>query len=405
MLASVVPSAGVSSVDHFDRYNLLASAIAGRIVEVAPADPGTRAWTDGTTIFIAGDSDARDVLCSIAVQASLLGASSLTPAIVTKLERRSALAARYLAIEGHRALAVHDDLLPPLARSLLDPAIASLGASPADTLRHAESRAPVADAPAVFGTIRPRALRSNPSRPEGANEAPVSFRESRATRAADDAFSDGDLEGGPAFEVSSAWVGRGGALGRLLKKLFADARVGGTGPAGSDATARWSRRSTRASAHSALSTALARNLEGFELGASRINTYPEWDVGRGRYRPDWCTVAEVELDAKEGDARRFEASRALRRPLARVGLGLERRHRQLQGDDIDLDAAVEAFAARVAGSVPDEACYVDSVPLARGVGAARHLGIGGRAEPKRYDRARAAVRDGRLADVRASRSR
>jgi nitric oxide reductase activation protein len=49
----------------------------------------------------------------------------------------------------------------------------------------------------------------------------------------------------------------------------------------------------------------------------------------------------------------------------RVGLGLERRNRQLQGVDVDIDAAVEAFSARAAGSAPEEACYVDSVRRAR----------------------------------------
>jgi nitric oxide reductase activation protein len=42
-------------------------------------------------------------------------------------------------------------------------------------------------------------------------------------------------------------------------------------------------------------------------------------------------------------------------------MGLERCHRQTQGDDIDIDAAVEARVEVLAGSVPDEAVYVDSV--------------------------------------------
>ena len=45
-------------------------------------------------------------------------------------------------------------------------------------------------------------------------------------------------------------------------------------------------------------------------------------------------------------------TRALRRPLGRLGMEFERRHRQLQGDDIDIDAAVEALIELKAGSVP-----------------------------------------------------
>ena len=45
------------------------------------------------------------------------------------------------------------------------------------------------------------------------------------------------------------------------------------------------------------------------------------------------------------------------RPLARLGIGLHRCHRQTQGDDIDVDAAVEARVEVLAGSAPDEAVY------------------------------------------------
>jgi len=371
----------VSSVQRFDRYNLLASAIAGRALEVAPIEPGTSAWTDGTTIFLAADTDPRDALRSIAVQAALLAAHSLTPEIAAKLGRRAALVPRYLAVEGHRALAAHDDLVPPLARSLRDPAIAAVSSSPADSLVHAEGSGPIAVAPAVFGTIRPHALLKNRAQLESATEAQVSPREpSRAT----DAVSDADHDDGPAFELSSAWVGRGGAIGRLLKRLFSDARVGGSGPPGSDATARWSRRSTRVSPNAAPATARAPRLEAGEVGPDRGSRYPEWDTARGRYRPDWCTVVEVEPESGDGETPGTEGSRALRRPLARVGLGLERRHRQLQGDDVDLDAAVEAFVARAAGTVPDEACYVDSVRAARELSVLVLLDISGSAgEPSR----------------------
>ena len=39
---------------------------------------------------------------------------------------------------------------------------------------------------------------------------------------------------------------------------------------------------------------------------------------------------------------------------------LERRRRQLQGDDIDIDAAVEARVESLAGSPPDDAIYIES---------------------------------------------
>ena len=90
-------------------------------------------------------------------------------------------------------------------------------------------------------------------------------------------------------------------------------------------------------------------------------TYPEWDANRKKYRPDWCTVHEVEPRIKASATQAIDDAIAVRRPLARLGMGLHRRHRQSQGDDIDIDAAVEARVEVKAGSVPDEAVYLDSL--------------------------------------------
>ena len=67
----------------------------------------------------------------------------------------------------------------------------------------------------------------------------------------------------------------------------------------------------------------------------------------------------------------------LRRPLARLGMGLHRRHRQPQGDDIDIDAAVEAHVEMMAGSVPDEAVYLDSLRRHRDLSVLLLLDISG----------------------------
>jgi nitric oxide reductase activation protein len=41
-------------------------------------------------------------------------------------------------------------------------------------------------------------------------------------------------------------------------------------------------------------------------------------------------------------------------------MGLDRYHRQAQGDDIDIDAAIEAQVELMAGSAPDESFYIES---------------------------------------------
>ena len=62
-----------------------------------------------------------------------------------------------------------------------------------------------------------------------------------------------------------------------------------------------------------------------------------------------------------------------------MGLDLERRHRQPQGDDIDIDAAVEARVELAAGSAPDEDVYIDSVRRRRDLSVLILLDISGSA--------------------------
>jgi hypothetical protein len=359
----------VAEDERLARYNLFASAIAGRLLRVIPAEAGAPAWTDGATIFLAEDLAAPAALHSIALQACLLSAGSFAPDVLAKLERRVALVPRYLAIEGHRALATHDDVLPQSVRRLIDASVASSTASPTQSLGFAESSDAIALPPPFFGTIRPRAFRKNAA----LSESTVAAHDSNV------AVADEERADEAAFEFSSAWVGRGGAIGRLLKKFFGDARTGATGPPGTQAKAQWSHRSTRASAARSVTIRGASRVGDAAIDISGDNLYPEWDVFRAQYRADWCTVVEVAPKPNDDGALVVADSGALRKPLARVGLGLERRHRQLQGDDIDIDAAVEAFAAYAAGSVPDEACYVDSVRRARDLSVLVLLDLSGSA--------------------------
>ncbi|BBU23804.1 hypothetical protein MYXE_35940 [Mycobacterium xenopi] len=129
------------------RFDLLASALAGRTVQVASGIPGEPSWSDGSVIFVDPHASVGDQLEAVAVQASLLAAGSLQPEIVRWLTRRTALARRYLAIEGHRALTEIEDLLPLRARSLIDRDIAGRTDSPAASLAAARSREAVADPP------------------------------------------------------------------------------------------------------------------------------------------------------------------------------------------------------------------------------------------------------------------
>ncbi len=94
------------------RWEMLASALAGRDVALAPVEPGEPPWTDGATVFLDSSADARDQRNAIAAQASLIAAGSLASDVVEMLVRHPRLAKRYLAVEGHRALLANATLLP-----------------------------------------------------------------------------------------------------------------------------------------------------------------------------------------------------------------------------------------------------------------------------------------------------
>jgi hypothetical protein len=364
--------------DRVGRLRLLASALSGRAVQVAPGEPGGPAWTDGRTIFLDADLGARDQLEALAVQTALLAAGSLEPDVVRKLTRRQT-AKRYLVMEGHRALAANAYLLPSSLRSLTDGEVAARCASPAASLAAAQSREVIAEPPAHFGVIRARRLLSASDR-SGASSA----RERVPRRQRDPVLVELEEDASDGANVADSFSSpsRGGALGRLLQRMLRMVRqLGGGAPSSTAAATHW----TRAGAAGIRSAALSTRVEGtLEEAASkgRGTKYPEWDVHRQRYRQDWCTVQEVEPREEEGAPVPLSDPYGLRRSLARLGIGLDSFHRQVQGDDIDIDAAVEARIDAKAGAVPAEAVYVASLRRRRDLAVLLLLDVSGSvAEP------------------------
>jgi nitric oxide reductase NorD protein len=366
--------ASAAEVDDLERLNLLASALSGRTLRVCSVEPGQPAWTDGSTVFVDPSRAKHEQLEALAVQASLLAAGSLEPDIVRRLRRRPALARRYLAIEGHRALAANGELLPPLVRSLGDGNVTSRSDSPAASLATAQSRETIAAPPPVFGAIRARNLLASKDRADNSARGDHSPRARRdrdlqQLDADDDenAMTQNREDKENFVDVFSSPVGGRGVGGRLLQKMLRVVRrLGEGGTPGVDAPTHRTRSGApggRASAVFSTVEAGTFDDEADERGGLK---YPEWDVHRAGYRSNWCTVQEVATRPKPDDtAMGLAEAYGLRRPLARLGMGLDRCHRQPQGDDIDIDAAVEARVAVMAGSAPDEAVYLDSLRPAR----------------------------------------
>lgn len=361
------------------RLALLASALAGRTVAVAPTGAGEAAWTDGVTVYIDPTASAPTQLESVTVQASLLASGGLSPEVVRKLVRRPALARRYLAVEGQRALAVNEDLLPHRIRALLDLDMAARADSAVGSLMVAGTRRDIADPPAGFGVIRAQKLlaaRASVAQVEAAGGHIPRREQNKALADLDDA--DDGADGDDVIDPFSSPVGGGGALGKLLQRMTRSVRkLSGGGTPGADTPTHRSRKGIRGAGAVTSTTAGAADADGVQAATKEGRTYPEWDVGRRCYRPDWCTVQEIEPPIEEGPVLARPDVHALRRPLTRLGIGLDRCHRQTQGDDIDVDAAVEARVETLAGSTPDEAVYLDSLRRRRDLAVLVLLDVSG----------------------------
>ena len=88
--------------------------------------------------------------------------------------------------------------------------------------------------------------------------------------------------------------------------------------------------------------------------------YPEWDYAIQLERPGWCTLLEQQPAAGDPQAvedilgrHRLLLSRLRRLVEAMQPQGVQRLRKQEDGDDIDLNAAVQAFTDLRAGSHPD----------------------------------------------------
>lgn len=88
--------------------------------------------------------------------------------------------------------------------------------------------------------------------------------------------------------------------------------------------------------------------------------YPEWDYAIRLERPSWCTVLERPPAAGDPQAvdrilgrHKLLLSRLRRLVEAMQPQGVQRMRKQEDGDDIDLNAAVQAFTDLRAGSHPD----------------------------------------------------
>jgi nitric oxide reductase NorD protein len=364
-----------------ERLRLLGSAIAARPVDVVAGEPGRPGWTDGFTISLDPDASPAEQRQTLAVQASLLAAGSLALEVVTQLTTRRDTARRYLTIEGHRALVTNAPFLPPTTLSLIDRATAGRATSPAESLAIALDRTPLPELPATFGELRPRRVIQAVERAGGVAEALAAPARRPSSRLPDidGGADDADDEAPDLGQLLASPVGGGGPIGRLLARLLSSARTrSGGGPPGADAATHVGRARARTTRGFVSTTGTAPSLEEL-AGAPTELTYPEWDVHRRRYRPDWCTVVESDPRPEDLAPMTMPDGAAFRRQLARLGTGLVPCRRRPQGDDLDVDAAIEARVDALAGSPVDERVYVETLRMRRDLSVQILLDVSGSA--------------------------
>ncbi|MFD4402557.1 nitric oxide reductase activation protein NorD [Nocardia sp. NPDC058499] len=355
----------------------LASAIAGRTVRIAYVPAGEPTWTDGNCIYLDPSRTPTYQRQSLALHASLISGGSLAPAILRTLGRKASLAARYLTVEGHRALLANADTLPHYARTMIDREIAALADSADAALMIARSRMPLPDAPAYFGVVRARTvLLTHAAEPQASAAGayrPRSDRQGESELSDDDEATDDDLP-----DVFTNPIGGGGAIGRLFRAMLdAVRKPGGNGPPGADSAGYRGRPGTRGAGAVTSGSAVGADSPGLSDNSPGACLYPEWDAHRSRYRPHWCTVLETPPDADPQPWLPHPDRHGLQRPLARLGSAPGTARRRPQGDDLDLDAVVEARTRILSGSAPDEAVYLDTLRHRRDLSVLVLLDISG----------------------------
>jgi nitric oxide reductase NorD protein len=352
------------------RFRLLASHIAGNAVDVAEAPAGEAAHTDGKVIFVSAGLPLAEQRRETVLQSVLLGAGSLDRRLVKPLRVRPTVARRYLALEGHRALAELAGQLPLVAA--LCPAGAPRTATADESLTLARSSTQIADPPEWFGVIRPSRL-LGPSAGPG-SQAPGKELHLQPDPAG---LPEADDDGEPAREskilkLFESPLFNSRTVSDFFRKMLGTSRSPGDSAAGAELQVRAMRRAAAPGAHARPAPTRIRFTDDHNPGGTAGvggALYPEWDEHSSRYRPDWCRVIDFPLiTAADVTAAAVPHDDVLRRRLSRIGLGPKVLRARPDGDDLDIEALINLFADLRSGHSPPECVYLERRKLARNLG-------------------------------------
>jgi nitric oxide reductase NorD protein len=354
-----------------DRFRLLATLIARRSVDVSEAAAGETAHTNGQVIFVSAGRSVAEQRREMLIQSALLGAGSLDQRSVKALRARPSVARRYLALEGRRALADLARQIPLTSapRPDREPSTATSD----ESLEMAKGRAEVVDPPEWFGVIRPSRLLA-PSAGSGAQATDKELRlEFDPTDMPEADDGDGEQSGeSKILKLFDNPLFTSQALADYFRKLLGNSRSPGDSAAGAELRVRSVRRAHAVGVNARpLPTRIHFTDDGNPGAAVGVGGafYPEWDVYKSRYRPEWCRVIDFPLTAAADiSAAGIPHDDVLRRRLSRVGLGPKVLRGRADGDELDIEALIDLSVDLRSGYSPPEHVYLERRKLARNLG-------------------------------------
>lgn len=355
-----------------DRFRFVATFLAGRPVGVSEAAAGEAAHTDGQIVFVSAGRSVEEQRREMLIQSALLGAGSLDQRLVKALRGRPQLARRYLALEGRRVFAELVTQIPLAAA--FQPDGEATTSTPDESLQVAKSRKTIADPPEWFGVIRPSRLLA-PAAGPGAQATQKDLRlEFDLSEMPDDenAGDDEQSEEGKILKLFENPLFNSNSMADFFRKMFGTSRSPSDGAAGGEMQVRTVRRVDRMGANARPLPVPIRftsnDTPGAAVGVGGA-LYPEWDVHKNQYRPEWCRVIDFPLlTAPDISAAGVQQDEVLRRRLTRLGLGPKVLRRRPDGEDLDVEALIDLFIDLNAGFSPPEHIYLERRKLARNLG-------------------------------------
>ncbi|WP_280399850.1 nitric oxide reductase activation protein NorD [Nocardia carnea] len=319
-------------------------------------------------VFVSAGRPLAAQRAEVVVQSALLGAGSLDRRLVGGLRARPTVARRYLALEGRRVLAGITCRVPAIAT--LGPYGAPSTHSAEESLAVARSRARVTGPPDWFGVIEPaQLLGSGPGKTGKATDHDLAAAFDNVDR-----DEDGEQEesgGSRILRLFDNPVFSSQLAGNLLRTILGSSRGSADEDAGAHMQARALRRGRAGNAAARPLPTPIRFVDdapGATLGFGGA-FFPEWDVHARRYRPDWCRVLDFPLTAEADiSAAAVAHDRVLARRLARIGLGPTVRRGRPDGDELDLEAAIDLLIDLRSGYAPAENVYLETRTLDRNLG-------------------------------------